>query len=137
MVHVHNAHHFSARPAVGLFAAADPSRLPDPPILVNGVHDHVGTAVHPEVLDDFAWHLVLYVSACTQRALPSRRPSVVEHLGIDLRRFGPGPDLHPALSGLERPVISTRRGCCDGRESRRTGSRLSSPSAAPSAGAPS
>ena len=105
VVHAHNAHHFTARLAGGLFEAAACSGGRPGPALINGVHDHVGNAVCPEVLDNFAWRRVLYVSECTRKALPSRHPSTVLHLGIDLRQFRPGAEQHPALTGLERPVI--------------------------------
>lgn len=97
VVHVHNAHHFSALLAEALLAEA---RGP----VVDTVHDRVGEHLRPEVLD-LAWSHVLYASHYLHRSLPTSCPHSVVWLGIDLARLSPAGPVDPRLTRLSRPVI--------------------------------
>jgi glycosyltransferase involved in cell wall biosynthesis len=100
---MHNAHHFGAELATGVFAAATDVCLPRPALL-NSMHDHVGEHVCPPVVD-LPWDHVLYVSDFMRRALPTVRPFSTLRLGIDVDAFAASLAAHPALAMLERPVI--------------------------------
>ena len=105
VVHFHNAHHFSADLAAGLFQARAALPISERPLFINTVHDHVGNAVVPDVLNDFQWDVVLYVSESARTVLPSSCPSVVRHLGIDLEHFSPDAGQLQRMAHLSKPIF--------------------------------
>lgn len=97
LIHVHNAHHFGPELAR---ACLDVAAVP----VVNGVHDRVGEHLFPEVLH-WRWARVIFVSDYLRQALPTKRPTEVRWLGIELENFRPDGPCDSRLEQFERPII--------------------------------
>jgi glycosyltransferase involved in cell wall biosynthesis len=98
LIHCHNAHLYGG--AIAGLAFSQAGRLP----LINTVHDHFGEGMRADVLQQ-PWERLIYVSDFVRARLPSQRPAVTLHLGIDLKRFTQDGPRDPRLMSLERPVI--------------------------------
>jgi glycosyltransferase involved in cell wall biosynthesis len=97
-IHCHNAHLYAG--AIADLAFSQAGRLP----LINTVHDHFGQDMRADVLCR-EWDRLIYVSDFVRARLPSLRPSLTQHLGIDLNHFTPYGPSEQRLMTLERPVI--------------------------------
>ena len=98
LIHCHNAHLYGG--AIADLAFSQLGKLP----LINTVHDHFGQAMQIDVLQQ-NWDRLIYVSDFVRTRLPSQKPSVTLHLGIDLKHFVPYGPGEPRLMALERPII--------------------------------
>ena len=98
LIHCHNAHLDAGALADLAFSQMGKCSL------INTVHDHFGEGLRTDVLQR-SWNKLIYGSDFVRARLPSKRPSVTLHLGIDLKRFTPNGPNEPQLMTLERPVI--------------------------------
>lgn len=98
LLHLHNAHHFAPELAQAVLDCADSG-----PVL-NSVHDRVGEHIYEDVLD-YPWACVIYASRYLAETLPSARPSISLHLGIDLGLFQADGPREPRFADLEHPII--------------------------------
>jgi len=98
VIHCHNAHLDTG--ALADLAFSQVGKLS----LINTVHDHFGQGIRTDVLQR-NWNRLIYGSDFVRARLPSQKPSVTLHLGIDLKRFTPNGPSEPQLMTLERPII--------------------------------